>query len=624
MSKGGAGKVYFVLYLAVILELLIIFIERDEAEEHLRREQRQAIQIVQTILSQLQTGSGTTGITVSPKDNIVLDEEKPANNVRNYDVAVSVGDPKATLSVNGRTFRGDDVPLLEYIVSHTPNPERPEEELGDDTTDIVGGEKIFTAQLGTEVGGYTTPRQVFGAGIPSDNPNNYFYLNDTLTAKQLAAGRKAKVFSVNFKPNRGAGWYRLRFNSQTNKILGIAGGSTPSPNDTIRIGNVKLTVKQLRQVQKALAREKSIGGETSQVGKYIETLLTPDAYKALDENKGFQSFNVHVTKPPAQKPQDPVAEILLPRDTVYWYNAAAFSVPVRLGPAEGSKDMSGGARLVLADPATNRYNAVIDRPSEGIIPLVAKATNKEGKVDVSEKTLVVYSPQLKGGIEKWRGMKATVSRKYNPTTDWMATQIPEDHYQTVVEVKGREVFNRAGVSFKDAELPPDLVVTEAMTNPSDIKLTVYWKPGGNSDRTTWVPLMSNQQDADVPIKPAKAFTVSYPAPEHLAGFEFTWTISPKNMKFNSGPEIDLRQKIAEGRMVPVTEASVTCTECTDYGLSPRLVNDGDKWSLQMEIADRSKLTRALDGKRFELVIDMQGRGNASGTGVVVLTTRVGK
>ena len=27
MSKGGAGKVYFVLYLAVILELLIIIVE---------------------------------------------------------------------------------------------------------------------------------------------------------------------------------------------------------------------------------------------------------------------------------------------------------------------------------------------------------------------------------------------------------------------------------------------------------------------------------------------------------------------------------------------------------------------------------------------------------------------
>src|SRR5688500_12608707 len=157
MSKGGAGKVYFVLYLAVILELLIIFIERDEAEEHLRREQKQAIEIVQTILSQLQTGSGTTGITVSPKDNIVLDDKTPANNVRNYDVDVSVGDAKATLVVGNKTMRGDDVGLLEYNVSHIGNPEIPVEDLGEDTTDIEGGQKIFAAHLGTNIGSYDQP-----------------------------------------------------------------------------------------------------------------------------------------------------------------------------------------------------------------------------------------------------------------------------------------------------------------------------------------------------------------------------------------------------------------------------------------------------------------------------------
>lgn len=59
MSKGGAGKVYFVLYLAVVLELLIIIVERDEAEEHLHKKQKEAMKIVQSILSQLQSGSGT-------------------------------------------------------------------------------------------------------------------------------------------------------------------------------------------------------------------------------------------------------------------------------------------------------------------------------------------------------------------------------------------------------------------------------------------------------------------------------------------------------------------------------------------------------------------------------------
>ena len=37
-GKGGAGKVYFILYLAVLLELLIIIVERDDAEEELRKE----------------------------------------------------------------------------------------------------------------------------------------------------------------------------------------------------------------------------------------------------------------------------------------------------------------------------------------------------------------------------------------------------------------------------------------------------------------------------------------------------------------------------------------------------------------------------------------------------------
>ena len=59
MSGGGAGKVYFVLYLAVILELLIIIVERDEAEEHLVKRQKESMKIVESILSQLQTGAGS-------------------------------------------------------------------------------------------------------------------------------------------------------------------------------------------------------------------------------------------------------------------------------------------------------------------------------------------------------------------------------------------------------------------------------------------------------------------------------------------------------------------------------------------------------------------------------------
>lgn len=100
MSKGGAGKVYFVLYLAVILELLIIIVERDEAEEHLMRKQKESMKIVQSILAQLQTGAGTEGLSTRPQDQIVLKDASWANlpgmnlikEERQYPVEVGVTD----------------------------------------------------------------------------------------------------------------------------------------------------------------------------------------------------------------------------------------------------------------------------------------------------------------------------------------------------------------------------------------------------------------------------------------------------------------------------------------------------------------------------------------------------
>ena len=43
-------------------------------------------------------------------------------------------------------------------------------------------------------------------------------------------------------------------------------------------------------MQKALLRERGTGGQKSLVEKYIETLLTPDAYTNLLENKGYRSL----------------------------------------------------------------------------------------------------------------------------------------------------------------------------------------------------------------------------------------------------------------------------------------------------------------------------------------------
>lgn len=108
MSKGGAGKVYFVLYLAVILELLIIIVERDEAEEHLIAKQKESMRIVESILSQLQVGAGSEGINTRPQDQITI--PPPGVNVkeaigadikpeRKYLVEVGITDVSANLKM---------------------------------------------------------------------------------------------------------------------------------------------------------------------------------------------------------------------------------------------------------------------------------------------------------------------------------------------------------------------------------------------------------------------------------------------------------------------------------------------------------------------------------------------
>ncbi|MCL2038938.1 MAG: hypothetical protein FWG85_00745 [Bacteroidetes bacterium] len=72
MGKGSQAKVYFVLYLAIVVELLIIIVERDEAEEHLHKMNNETMKIVESILSQLYSGSGSEGINTKPQDEITL------------------------------------------------------------------------------------------------------------------------------------------------------------------------------------------------------------------------------------------------------------------------------------------------------------------------------------------------------------------------------------------------------------------------------------------------------------------------------------------------------------------------------------------------------------------------
>ena len=113
MSGGGAGKVYFILYLAVILELLIIIVDRDDAEEGLRKQTQEIQLIVQRILASLQTTG--TQISTTPRDEITLDptSQNKKNEERTYRVTVNVGD---TSSVRGTS--GFSINKLIYTLSY--------------------------------------------------------------------------------------------------------------------------------------------------------------------------------------------------------------------------------------------------------------------------------------------------------------------------------------------------------------------------------------------------------------------------------------------------------------------------------------------------------------------------
>ncbi len=173
--SNSAGKVYFVLYLAVVLELLIIIVERDEAEEHLHKKQKEAMKIVESILSQLQAGGGTEGINTRPQDEItippagvnlkeVIGADVKSN--RRYIIEVGVTDVavsakqkeneenKEYLQRLNKLVKLANVEEIEYQIFFSDNqdpdtsPEFPNDKYikgqGWDFSEMKAGEKIFT------------------------------------------------------------------------------------------------------------------------------------------------------------------------------------------------------------------------------------------------------------------------------------------------------------------------------------------------------------------------------------------------------------------------------------------------------------------------------------------------
>ena len=407
MAKGGgAGKVYFVLYLAVVLELLIIIVERDEAEEGLLQKQKETQRIVESILSQLQSGAGTEGINTRPQDEITIPpsdinikevlgiEIKPS---RTYIVEVGVTD--ITADIKRKTEAGEsekdyykrlrdlvklcNVEEIEYQIFFNPSTDAFNapiflsdsaikqrklkfEDMAPGTVIDEQGwkflsyrklkfdldatyDKIFNTDLKTLNSESIVPLYPADKIVANGNPyvsrglspDSAFFYSEVHTRMKAGSGTgdlKKRAFVVNFEPdNANQGWYKLRFSSRTNRILGVAAEQKQDQMDEqtkVNIGTVQLTVRDLNRVLRDLIGKlekfglpsvdilfkegdidkfeaslkeceyKAAQGDNASelVSKvrlygYIAKLLAPGQSINFAQNKGTIEFNIRVIKP---------------------------------------------------------------------------------------------------------------------------------------------------------------------------------------------------------------------------------------------------------------------------------------------------------------------------------------
>jgi len=238
MSKGGgAGKVYFILYLAVLLELLIIIVERDDAEDELRKEKEELLRktkriqlIAETIINSLR--GAPTAVSSTSDQSMVLGDKNEVNG-REFNIRIRLADPLRD------TVRELDLHILR------------------------NNAEMATINLAADSNTY--PRVRDG--------------NDL-------------IFKYAFKPQFGSGEYKLHFDARTNQIVGVT--QAASPEDTVKIGAVHLTVKELKEVKDGISENIGLRG-------YIDSLLG-GGYANFAANIGSNEFTVNV-KPPQEVDQ---------------------------------------------------------------------------------------------------------------------------------------------------------------------------------------------------------------------------------------------------------------------------------------------------------------------------------
>ncbi len=505
---GGPGKVYFVLYLAVVLELLLIIVERDEAEEHLLQKQKESMRIVQSILSQLQIGTGTEGIATRPKDEITLTEGfmQTTGGIqirqdRYYEVEVGVTDvsgitisedlePAEVENRRRNLIRLANVQELDYQIFYhpSPNPEPPPFPPDDSLRRIRWESLAEGSSIGPDIEGspwrlvamrrleldlartqdyqnpiykpYTITIGDLKRFAPPDAAakDSIFWYDHKRTqdrAQQNGGRIKKRVFAIRFQPPAQPGWYKLRFASRTNRILGIQGDKPIelTGEETVNIGTVQIKVKDLQLVKRELeyeldaynppladdlinarldaeeflnrlqasmdyARQEYPEKASEIVGKlelygYIARLLAPGQSAGFEQNRSSIAIDIRVIKPAVPPPADP--KVFLAQEDFYSFDKAQRTViPFTAGPITPGGKLPTvtiqpplsfrlvdiGPELVAgttqAGAATNhKFEIQINEPiSSGEYTVRISHTNIAGKQATSEARLIVFPSRL--------------------------------------------------------------------------------------------------------------------------------------------------------------------------------------------------------------------------------------
>lgn len=473
MGKGGgAGKVYFVLYLAVVLELLIIIVERDEAEQGLIQKQRETMKIVESILSQLQSGAGTEGINTRPQDEITIPpsgvniREVMGADIKSYrKYIVEVGVTDVTAEIKRREGESEkeyveriekyiqlsNVQELEYQIFYSSNqdPENApifptDDEIrkagiqfdkfqpGQKISSPDGGEWEFLSLRKLILDKTETMRRIDLSNVsveslepvypkeselvigPSYAPQNkedsvFFYSREESMKRIGLSGSslKKRAFVVNFQPPNRAGWYKLRFASRTNRILGVRADENPvniREDTKVNIGTVTLTVKDLMKVRKELVSKlerynlppsevlsvegnvekfnemlensKKLAAEgdnpTEDISKielygYIATLLAPGMSSNFAQNRGSIEFNIRVITP---KTQISKPEVFPPDASIATFDKLPAAFEFAIAPYQGAG--SNQVEAVVKDESGSTVARANLRPVDEIVATAAK------------------------------------------------------------------------------------------------------------------------------------------------------------------------------------------------------------------------------------------------------------